>query len=425
MYAAILSTWALLAGVALLMLGNGLQGTLLGVRAAQEGFQTLATGLIMTCYFAGFLFGSVITTRIVRRVGHIRVFAALASVASAAVLLHSLFVSPWMWGLIRFGVGLCFAGLYVIAESWLNDRATNETRGALLSAYMLVTLAGMICGQMLLNVADPGGTELFILASVLVSLAVVPIALTATPAPTFEAVASVSIRQVYQASPLGVVGMVGQGVANGALVSLAPVYAQVSGMSIAQTALFSAAPLLGGFLLQWPLGRLSDHMDRRKVLTVSALCAAAVAMGASTMSAETAVAVQCAVAALLGGFTLPQYALAIAQTNDHLQTNQMTAASATLVLVGGIGLVIGPTLAAALMEALSDQALFISIGLVEILLAMFAVYRMSARAPVPLEDQGLFVALGSRTTTAVAQTAAVQAALEDALVEEDGTTHAA
>ncbi|MBT6275151.1 MAG: MFS transporter, partial [Chromatiales bacterium] len=171
MYAAIVSTAALLAGIALIMLGNGLQGTLLGVRAAQESFDTLATGVVMSSYFSGFLIGSTVTSHIVRRVGHIRVFAALASVASAAVLLHALWVTPWFWSGVRIVTGFCFAGLYVITESWLNDRATNETRGALLSVYMLVTFAGMICGQLLINVGDTRSFELFILISVLVSLA--------------------------------------------------------------------------------------------------------------------------------------------------------------------------------------------------------------------------------------------------------------
>ena len=284
MVSAILSTWALLAGVALLMLGNGLQGTLLGVRASQESFDTLATGIIMTCYFAGFLLGSLFTPKVIRRVGHIRVFAAYASVASAAVLLHSIWVTPLVWALVRLLTGVCFAGLYVIAESWLNDRATNETRGALLSAYMLVTLGGMICGQLLINTGDTQGFDLFIFASVLVSLAVVPIALTAAPAPAFQEASSVSIRQMYQMSPLGVVGIGLQGVANGALLSLAAVYAQQVGMTIAQTALFASAPLIGGFLMQWPVGRMSDQLDRRKVLTATAVLGATVALGDSMLT---------------------------------------------------------------------------------------------------------------------------------------------
>tara|TARA_Y100001934_G_scaffold82548_2_gene102388 strand:+ start:945 stop:1655 length:711 start_codon:yes stop_codon:yes gene_type:complete len=236
MLAALTSTWALLLGVALIMLGNGLQGTLLGVRASVESFDTTATGLVMTCYFIGFMLGSTATPRVVRTVGHVRVFAAMASMASAAVLLHALFVSPVTWGLVRIGTGFCFAGLYVIAESWLNDRATYETRGALLSMYMIVTFGGMICGQLLINVGNPASFELFVVSSVLVSFAVVPIALTATPAPEFDMPTTVSIRQLYEVSPLGVVGMAGQGIANGALLTLTAVYAQSAGFTLAETA---------------------------------------------------------------------------------------------------------------------------------------------------------------------------------------------
>ncbi len=412
MVSAILSTWALLAGVALLMLGNGLQGTLLGVRASQESFDTLATGIIMTCYFAGFLLGSLFTPKVIRRVGHIRVFAAYASVASAAVLLHSIWVTPLVWALVRLLTGVCFAGLYVIAESWLNDRATNETRGALLSAYMLVTLGGMICGQLLINTGDTQGFDLFIFASVLVSLAVVPIALTAAPAPAFQEASSVSIRQMYQMSPLGVVGIGLQGVANGALLSLAAVYAQQVGMTIAQTALFASAPLIGGFLMQWPVGRMSDQLDRRKVLTATAVLGATVALGDSMLTAESTFQLQFIGAGLLGGVLLPQYSLCIAHTNDHLNPEQMMAGSSTLILVSGIGLAIGPTLAAASMSAFGDFALFATIGIMQAALAIFALFRMLARAPVPLDEQGAFVALNPRTG-GIATQAALQASLED------------
>jgi MFS family permease len=411
LYAAILSTWALLAGMALIMLGNGLQGTLLGVRAAQESFDTLSTGLIMTCFFSGFWLGSVLTPKIIRRVGHIRVFAALASLASAAVLLHALAVSPVAWGVIRIVTGLCFAGLYVIAESWLNDRATNETRGALLSAYMLVSLGGMICGQLLINVADTRSFELFVLVSVLVSVAVVPIALTAAPAPRFEITSNVRIRQLYDVSPLGVIGMIGQGVANGALISMAAVYAQQVGMTIAQTAWFAAAPLIGGFLLQWPIGRVSDHFDRRIVLTATAFAAAVFALLASAMTNTTSHLLQLTAAALIGGVTLPQYSLCIAHTNDHLEPAQMMAGSSTLTLLNSLGLIAGPTVAAVLMTNLDEQALFLAIGVVELALAVFALYRMTARAPVPLEDQGTFVSLNPRSSPVVAQ-AAIQATLD-------------
>ncbi|MEM7404231.1 MAG: MFS transporter [Pseudomonadota bacterium] len=416
MFPAIASTWALLLGVALIMFGNGLQGTLLGVRASVEEFDTTATGLVMTCYFVGFLAGSVVTSRIVRRVGHVRVFAALASVASAAVLVHALYVTPVSWGLVRLLTGFCFAGLYVIAESWLNDRATNETRGALLSVYMLVTLGSMIGGQLLINVGNPVSFELFVLASILVSMAVVPIALTATPAPEFATPTSVSMRQLYRASPLGVVGMVGQGVANGALLSLSAVFAQNAGFSLAETAWFASAPLLGGLLLQWPVGRLSDFLDRRHVLTASALGAGAIALLVNHFAGDSMVALMVGVG-LFGGLSLPQYSLCIAHTNDHLQPAQMVAASSTLVLVSGAGLAVGPTAAAIAMDLLGDHGLFLTIGLGELGVGLFALYRMTRRAAVPLEDQGQFVAMSARASP-IATQVAVQVMQEQQELEE-------
>jgi len=397
MLAALTSTWALLLGVALIMLGNGLQGTLLGVRASVESFDTTATGLVMTCYFIGFMLGSTATPRVVRTVGHVRVFAAMASMASAAVLLHALFVSPVTWGLVRIGTGFCFAGLYVIAESWLNDRATNETRGALLSMYMIVTLGGMICGQLLINVGNPASFELFVVSSVLVSFAVVPIALTATPAPEFDMPTTVSIRQLYEVSPLGVVGMAGQGIANGALLTLTAVYAQSAGFTLAETAWFATAPLVGGLLLQWPVGRLSDHLDRRTVLAATAVLAGIVGVNMHTLAGDSLPALMIAIA-VFGGLALPQYSLCIAHTNDHLDPAQMVAASSTLVLVGSIGLAMGPTLAALMMDQFGNQALFYTIGIGQLAVGGFAIFRMTRRAAVPLEEQGQFVPLSARAS---------------------------
>ena len=417
MFLAIASTWALLLGVALMMLGVGLQGTLLGVRASVEAFNTTATGLVMTCYFIGFLFGSSFTPRIVRRVGHVRVFAALAAVASAAVLLHALFVTPLGWGLVRLSTGFCFAGLYVIAESWLNDRAINETRGALLSIYMLVTLSAMILGQLLINVGDPASFELFIVTSMLVSLAVVPIALTAAPAPEFQMPSSVSIRQLYQASPLGMVGMVGQGIAFGATLSLSAVYAQSAGFSLAETAWFASAPPLGGLLLQWPIGSLSDRLDRRVVLATCAMFAGIIGLGLDWMMGNSVLGLMIGIA-VFGGLSLPQYSLCIAHTNDHLEPAQMLAASATLVLVNGVGLAIGPTVAAIAMEQYGNQALFYTIGAGELGVGIFAVFRMTRRAAVPIEDQGQFVALSARGSPVAAQVA-MQVLAEAQYLEEE------
>jgi MFS family permease len=206
MMVAVRSCWALLLGIALMMLGNGLQGSLLGIRASLEGFPTTATGILMSGYFAGFLAGSVLAPKLVARVGHVRVFAALASLASTAILVHVVWVNPVTWTVIRLVSGFCYAGLYVVCESWLNDQATNETRGQLLSIYMVVMLGGAAGGQGLLNLADPSGVNLFILVSVLVSLSLIPMLLSTGQMPPFDAPRPVGIRQLYHVSPTGVVG---------------------------------------------------------------------------------------------------------------------------------------------------------------------------------------------------------------------------
>ncbi len=279
----VLSAWALLLGMGMLMLGNGLQGSLLGLRAISEGFGTTVTGLVMTGYFVGFLAGSTLAPRIVMNVGHVRVFSALASLASVAILIHVAAVEPLTWAAMRFMTGFAYAGLYVVAESWLNDRADNETRGQLLSVYMVVMFSGLALGQLLLNAADPGGFFLFLLTSVMISLAMVPIALTAGPAPAFEATEKISIRQLYRLSPLGVMGAAATGMAHGTLFALGAVYGDRIGLSIAEISLLMGITVVGGIVAQWPIGRLSDRFDRRRVLTAVALLAAIFALLAAVL----------------------------------------------------------------------------------------------------------------------------------------------
>jgi MFS family permease len=402
MLAVVAASWALFLGIALIMLGNGLQGSLLGLRATLEGFPTAITGLVMSAYFVGFLAGSTLVPRLVSRVGHIRVFAALASLASAAVLLHSVSVTPPSWGAIRLVTGFSYAGLYVVAESWLNDRATNETRGQLLSIYMVVMLGGMASGQLLLNVADPASFELFVLVSVLVSLAVIPILLTARPAPDFTAPSSVSLAELYRISPLGVFGALGTGMAHGALFGMGAVFAQSTGMSVAQISVFMAVAVLGGVVLQWPVGRLSDRFDRRQVLTTVTFVAAFSAFAATFVSGPLAGVLPdwslYVLVALFGGMTLPMYSLTIAHANDHLEPDQMVAASGGLVLAGGIGASFGPVTAASVMSVMGPAGFFWTLGAIHAIIGVFALYRMRRRLALPLEDQGAFVAVPPRAS---------------------------
>jgi MFS family permease len=398
----LVSSWALFLGIALIMLGSGLQGSLLGVRASLEGFPTAVTGLVMSAYFVGFLAGSTLVPRLVKRVGHIRVFAALASLASAAVLVHSIYVTPFGWGAIRLVTGFCFAGLYIVAESWLNDRANNETRGQLLSVYMVVMLVGAGSGQFLLNLADPASFELFVLISVLVSLALIPILLTAAPAPEFHTPSSVSLRQLYRISPLGVLGTLGTGMAQGGLVGMGAVFATEVGFTIAEVSIFMAAVMFGGVLFQWPVGRLSDRFDRRHVLTIvtflAAICAIAATMVAGPFAGIAPTWAIFALICVFGGMNMPMYSLTIAHANDYLEPSQMVAASGSLVLVGGIGAAFGPVTLAGLMSALGPTGFFWGLGLVHAAIGFFALYRMSRRASRPLEDQGAFVPVPPRAS---------------------------
>lgn len=401
MLAAIKSAWALFVGLGMLMLGNGLQGSLLGIRATAEAFPTEVTGLIMSCYFLGFMVGAIVTPKVVGNVGHIRVFAALASTASAAALLHAVFVDPWAWALMRLISGICYAGLYIVAESWLNERSTNETRGSMLSVYMVVVLGGLAGGQFLLNLSDPNSFVLFVLASVLVSMALVPISVSVVPTPDFMAPEPHGVRALYRTSPLGVVGSLGTGMANGALFSMGAVYAGSAGLAVSQIALFMSVTILGGMAFQWPIGRLSDRLDRRRVLTGVTFGAALAALLASIFAQGDVVGLY-AMMFLLGGTSFPMYSLCLAHTNDYLTPKQMVAASGTLMLVNGTGAIFGPILVSLLMGEVGPDGFFTCIGTVHAAIGVFALYRMIRRAPVPMEEQGTSVPVATTVNTPTA-----------------------
>ena len=394
---AIVNSWALLLGIGVLLIGNGLISTLLGVRANIEAFPTAVIGIIQSAYFVGWLVGSTLTPRIVRNVGHVRAFAALASLASTTSLVHALMVDPVTWSAMRFVSGLCFAGLYVVAESWLNDSATNKTRGQILSVYVIVQNAGWACGQFLLTAGDPAGSVLFILASLLVSLALIPILLTVAPAPAFSTPSAISLREIYRTSPLGLIGCVGAGVSLGTFWGLGAVFAQTIGLSIAQISAFMAAATLGGFFLQWPIGHLSDRFDRRRVLTlVSALAGAAALMAVFAAGMPTPWLI--AAIALFGGLSLPTYALGVAHTNDYLEVDQIVGASGALVLAYGLGSVFGPVTASALMTVFGPNGFLLWLAGVHFAISGFAVWRMTQRQARPNEDQGTYVAMPTSTT---------------------------
>lgn len=384
--AALASSWAILLGFGILMLGDGLQGTLLAVRADLEGFSATLTGLIMSTFYLGFLLGSIMTPRLTVKVGHIRVFAAFAALSSAAILIHALFVTVPVWIAMRLVSGFCFAGLYIVAESWLNDSATNETRGKLLSIYMVVTYIGVGAGQLLLNLADPVAYPLFILTSVLISIAVVPLLLSAGSPPKFQDSVRISLVQLYRLTPLGIVGMFAVGLVTATFFALGPVYAQRLGLGIKDISYFMAAAVVGTVLLQGPIGALSDRFDRRMILTLVTVLTALAALLCIPAAQHSTNALFLAIA-LFGGLAFPLYSVCIAYTNDHLDPNQMIAASGALVLVGGLGAITGPVLFASIMDRFGIEALFWSIAWVHGLTGLFAIYRMIRSKPIPLDKQ--------------------------------------
>ncbi|MES2914740.1 MAG: MFS transporter [Pseudomonadota bacterium] len=398
-------SWPLLMGVMLLMVGNGIQGTLLGIRGNTEGFTTYQLSYVMAAYFLGFLFGSWAAPKMIRQVGHVRVFAALGSLISAILVIYPVYPDWVVWTVLRVLAGFCFSGIYITSESWINNTASNETRGQALSAYMIVQMIGIIASQVLLNLPDPSGFALFILPSVLVSLAFMPILLAPTPAPAFDSSRRVSFARLFRISPLGCIGMLLTGGVFSAMFGMASVWGAQAGLSVGQISIFVGALYVGGLVLQYPIGWASDRMDRRKlIMGLSAVAAVAMALAAFLPLPFTALV---GVAMVLGGITNPVYALLIAYTNDFLPRDQMAGASAGLIFLNGFGAVFGPTATGWMMERVGPSGFFLFISGLYVALAGYALYRMTRRAAPTVT--GAF-----RTVTPGTSPLAVEAVLDEA-----------
>ncbi|MGB0965168.1 MAG: MFS transporter [Litorivicinus sp.] len=379
----ILASWALLVGIGLLGVGNGLQGTLLSVRASIEGFETSTTGIVMSAYFIGMMIGSLAVPRLIQRVGHVKVFAACASVASVVILVQSVVIEPIIWWVLRIVMGGCFAGIYVVSESWLNNQASNENRGSLLSVYMLIVTLGMGSGQFLLNVAEPSTADLFILVSVLVSIASVPILLTARPAPRFEASQSMSLLALYRESSLAVTANMLTGAAHGTIYGLGAVYALNIGFSTAQVATFMAAFSAGGLLFQWPIGYLSDRVGRRAMLLWLGLASALTPLLALLAPKDAWYFLGLIV--LLGGAVMPMYSMCLAYLNDRIEPEKVVAASGAMLAASGIGLSVGPIVIGVVMSTLGNDWFFGGLIVIFVLVAG-AVVRSAATREVTAEE---------------------------------------
>jgi MFS family permease len=406
------SAWALLLGMGLLMVGNGMQGTLLGIRGALEGFSTFEMSIVMSCYFVGFLGGSRMAPGMIRRVGHVRVFAALASLISAVMILYPTFPNIVIWSLGRILIGFCFSAVYVTAESWLNNAADNSNRGQALSLYMIVQTLGIVIAQALLLTADPSGFILFVIPSVLVSIAVTPILLSISPTPAFDTTKPMSLRELVNFSPLGCVGMFLLGGVFSAQFGMAAVYGAEAGLSIAQISMFVATFFVGSVVLQYPIGWISDRMNRRTLIAIVSVIGA---LGSFVgMFFGHIFPILLASAFVVGGMSNPLYSLLIAHTNDFLEHEDMAAASGGMVFINGLGAILGPVITGWMMgTALGPGGFYLFTAVLFIALAFYATYRSTQRAGIAVEDTGDFVAL-----TASATVVAVEYAQEIAIEAE-------
>ncbi|AYF00343.1 MFS transporter [Paracoccus yeei] len=403
------TTWPLLLGILLLMVGNGMQGTLLGIRGSIEGISTTQMSVVMASYFGGFLLGSRMVPDMIQKVGHVRVFAALASTISAVLVLYAV-VPRWeIWAIERLIIGFCFSGVYITSESWLNASATNETRGQALSAYMIVQMLGIIGAQILMNTADPAGYLLFIIPSVLVSFAFLPILLSAQPAPQFSTIQRMSFATLFRVSPLGCVGIFLMGGVFSAIFGMASVWGSARGLSVTEISAFVAAIYIGGLVLQYPVGWLSDHGDRRVIVLALAVLGTLACL--ATLMLQPDIWGLLLTAAIIGGVANPVYSLLLAYTNDFLDAKDMAAASAGLLFINGVGAITGPLITGWLMETLGPDGFWAYIGALLLVLALYTGWRRTRR-PTPAQDQSFAVIAPSATPLAV------EAALETAGSDE-------
>lgn len=364
----------LLIAAGLLSVGHGLHGSLVGVRASAEAFSAATTGIIMSGYSAGLLLSSWATPWIVRSVGHIRVFAGFASVVSVVVLLIPLWINPIWWFLMRFIAGLCTSGLFIVCESWLNSTATNENRGKILSLYMIVTYAAIGSGQLLLNVSDASGFSRFIIVSALLSLAIVPLSLLNTEAPSLAGARRVQLGEIWRASPLAVVATLASGMGQSAFFAMGAVYGLMQGLSLPYVSIMMALPPLGVIVSQYPAGLLSDRYDRRSIILVLAaltVVVAALAVIIGPASPEILIALM----TLFGTIALPVYSLVVAHANDHLQKEQMLGASGKLILLYGLGAIFGPLAAGQFMSRLGNSGFMLFMMMCYGVIAGFAFWR--------------------------------------------------
>jgi MFS family permease len=385
---------ALLLGIGTMNLGNSLLGISLPLRMNAANYSTLTTGVIMAAYFGGLLVGSIYGKRLIGAVGHIRAFAGLAAVMAAVTLAHPLLFGAISWAILRFFSGFCIAGLFAALESWLNERCDNQTRGQVLGIYMIVNYVAIVLGQLMVNLWDLKGMEGFMVASLLVSLSLVPVVMSRIEAPDLSDLKPLSLRQLYAASPLAPVGSCVAGTAMGAYFGVGPVMASQLGFNVFQVSVFMGSVIIGGLISQWPMGRISDRFDRRTVLLVVLTLAFLVSIaGIAARTFANPFPPLMMVGVLLGATMTTIYPICVAQAFDYLNRDKYVAASSGLLLSYAIGSTAGPVLGALVMGVMGPHGFFAYIAACMAIFAAFVLYRMMVRTALPADKQEHVVSL--------------------------------
>ena len=386
------NSWALFAGYGMLMIAHGLQGNLLGVRAVIEEFNFIATGAMMSGYFIGYFTGANVVPKLVQKVGHIRVFAAFASMASLSILIHAVFVDPIVWIFGRFLTGFSIIGIFIVVESWLNDRANNRTRGQVLSIYMFISLTGLALGALLLNFSSPEKYEPFILISLLLSIALIPILLTKRKPPKFKKITGIKIKDLYKISPLGTISMFCTGFIHSTIFTLGAVYAATMNFTIFEISLFIFLITVSGAIFQWPIGYYSDHHDRRLIIIACALVGAIFAILLITVSGTSLENMYLATSVgmdkimfytfitIYAGVTIPLFTLNLAYVNDFIAREKFVAAGGGLQVIFGLGAMGGPFLCSLFMIKYGSNGFFVHLFIFHILIVIFGLYRITKRS---------------------------------------------
>ena len=383
------SVTSLLLGTALLMMGGGALSTVLAFRMGVAEQPPWVIGMVMSMYYAGIVLGTAYGHRLITGVGHIRAFVALGSMMSAATLAHAFLIDPWLWGALRLLVGMCAVGMFMCTESWVNERSDNSTRGQIFSLYQITVYLAQGAGQFLINVPDHSGFAVYLVTSILMSLAIVPVAITRVEAPPLAPQVRFRFLRLWEASPTSMTIAFGCGVILGAFYGVGPLFAQLVGLDTQRTAEFMGAVIVGGLVLQWPTGKLSDLVDRRKVILGVAAGTAAACLGLMGLTTSQGAALLL-LAALFGGLAFTLYPLAVSYAFDCISLDDLVPASGGLIMAYGLGAAVGPAAASLTVYLGGAGGLFAFCGCVALAVAGFVVWRMTVRDTPPVDDQSEF-----------------------------------